>query len=231
MTRTRFQLVAFDLDGTLVDSAPDIAGAVNAMLAEFDRPPRSVDEVRHFLGNGVEWLTRRALTGELWAEPDPALLAPAHERLLFHYSRINGEGTRVYPGVFETLDVLHRAGVTAACLTNKNRRFTEPLLAALDLADRFEVVVCGDDLPEKKPDPAPLQQVMSRAGADADRTLMVGDSVTDVRTARAAGTAVAGVTYGYNHGEPIAAADPDWVVDSLTEIRTILRGIDRQACR
>ena len=95
MGRRHFDLIAFDLDGTLVDSATDIAVAVNSMLAELDRPPCSVEQVRHFLGNGVDWLTRRALTGEMWAEPPAQLLNEARERLLYHYGLINGEGTQV----------------------------------------------------------------------------------------------------------------------------------------
>ena len=223
MLNTRFQLITFDLDGTLVDSAPDIAFAVDNMLAELDLPPRGVEQVRHFLGNGVDWLTKRALTGELWTEPAADLLDQARERLLFHYGQINDERTEIYPGVFEALEFAQQAGLALACLTNKKRQFTEPLLQNLELERFFGILVCGDDLPQCKPDPAPLNFIMQQSQVAETETLMIGDSITDVKTARAAGTAVAAVSYGYNHGENIAEAEPDWVIDSMLEICTILQ--------
>lgn len=219
---SRFELIVFDLDGTLVDSAPDIAFAVNSMLAELNQPQRSVEEIRHFLGNGVEWLTKRALTGEMWAEPDSEILAQARDRLLFHYGQINGDRTTVYPGVMEFLQEAKAVGIKLACLTNKNREFTEPLLRSMGLEAYFTEVVCGNDLPERKPDPLPLKTIMQRAGITEAKTMMVGDSITDVKTARAANAAVAAVSYGYNHGENIADAKPDWVIDSMLGIRNLL---------
>lgn len=216
-----FKLVAFDLDGTLVDSAPDIVYAVNGMLAELGRPPRSIDQVRHYLGNGVDWLAKRALTGELWAEPPDELFQQALPKLLAHYARNNGKRTEIYPGVIETLDFCRQQGVVMACITNKKGEFTEPLLDYLNMRHYFNVVVSGDDFVERKPDPRPLQYVMHQLGVMPGDTLMVGDSVTDVKTARAAGTAVAAVNYGYNHGGNISDAGPDWVIDSLIEICTI----------
>lgn len=222
MSNSKFKLIVFDLDGTLVDSAPDIAFAVDSMLAELGMAPRGVEQVRHFLGNGVEWLAKRALTGELWAEPEPELLQKAKTRLLYHYGQINGERTKLYPGVTEVLAYAQHLSIQLACLTNKNRQFTEPLLAAMNLQQQFQFISCGDDSLERKPDPAPLQRIMQQAGVDSFAALMVGDSITDVKTARNAGTAVVGVSYGYNHGEPISDAEPDWVIDSMLEIRAIL---------
>ncbi|MBN1379209.1 MAG: phosphoglycolate phosphatase [Gammaproteobacteria bacterium] len=221
--RNPFKLIAFDLDGTLVDSAPDIAQAVNGMLAELGLPPRSVEQVRHYLGNGVDWLAKRALTGQLWHEPEPKLFQEALSKLLIHYAQNNGQRTVIYPGVIEALEYARGRGIALACITNKKGEFTQPLLEFLDLRHYFDLVISGDDFVERKPDPAPLLYAMQQLGALPEETLMVGDSVTDVKTGRAAGAAVAAVTYGYNHGDNIADAKPDWVIDSLAEIRTILQ--------
>jgi phosphoglycolate phosphatase len=173
------------------------------------------------LGNGVDWLAKRALTGELWAEPPAELFKQALPKLLTHYAQNNGKRTEIYPGVIETLDFCRQQGVVMACITNKKGEFTEPLLDYLNIRHYFNVVVSGDDFVERKPDPRPLQYVMQQVGVVPGETLMVGDSVTDVKTARAAGTAVAAVNYGYNHGGDISDAEPDWVIDSLIEICTI----------
>lgn len=219
----RFRLIAFDLDGTLVDSAPDITRAVNGMLEELGMPSCAVEQVRHYLGNGVDWLTKRALTRELWQEPDQELFELALPKLLAHYARNNGQDTEVYPGVIETLNYFKQEGVAMACITNKKSEFTRPLLKFLNLNHFFDVVLSGDDCVARKPDPAPLLHVMRELSVSTEQTLMVGDSVTDVKTGRAAGVMVAAVSYGYNHGENIVKAGPDWVIDSLTEICTIHR--------
>ena len=225
----RYKLIAFDLDGTLVDSAPDIANAVNSMLNELGLPQRSVDEVRHYLGNGVDWLAKRSLTGELWREPEPRLLEQALPRLLVHYADNNGQNTEVYPGAIELLELAKEQGIALACVTNKKGEFTLPLLDTLNLRQYFEIVISGDDFPERKPDPAPLHYIMRKMRVGPEETLMVGDSITDVQTGRAAGVAVAAVSYGYNHGDNITDADPDWVIDSLTELCTILQLADNPA--
>jgi phosphoglycolate phosphatase len=157
----------------------------------------------------------------MWAEPPPALFEQALACLLQHYESYNGHRTAVYPEAGETLARLKAAGIRLCCITNKKRRFSEPLLADLQLLAYFDFLVCGDDLPVNKPDPLTLRHAMQRAETGPDETLMVGDSVTDVKTARAAGVRVVAVSYGYNHGEDIRAAGPDWVVDSLAGICTI----------
>lgn len=212
----------FDLDGTLVDSAPDLAHGIDAALESLGLPPRGLEQVRRYVGNGVERLVKRALTGDMWGEPEPSLFEEAFARFLDLYGESNGRHTRVYPGVTEALQRLRDAGMTLCVLTNKKRRFTGPLLKAKGLDGFFEFWICGDDLDRQKPDPAPLLHAMSRRGVSATATWMVGDSGTDVATARAAGVRVVAVSYGYNHGRDIRESKPDAVVDSLLQICTIL---------
>jgi phosphoglycolate phosphatase len=216
------ELIVLDLDGTLVDSAPDISHGIDAMLVSLGLPSPELEQVRRYVGNGVERLVKRALTGEMWDEPDTTLYSEALARFLRFYSESNGRHTRVYPGVMEALSRLRDAGISLCVLTNKQRCFTEPLLKATGLNGFFELCVCGDDLERQKPDPAPLLHAMSHFAVAADATWMVGDSVTDVATARATGVKILAVSYGYNHGRDIREAGPDDVVDSLLQICTIL---------
>lgn len=216
------ELIVFDLDGTLVDSAPDLARSIDAMMASLGLPPRGLDHVRRYLGNGAERLVKRALTGELWEEPPPALYNQALTQFLDFYTASNGQHTLVYPGVHAALGLLRSAGIRLCVLTNKKRRFTEPLLHAMRLNGFFELWVCGDDLERQKPDPGPLLYAIQRLGVSAAATWMVGDSATDVATARAAGVKILAVSYGYNHGRDIREAKPDGIVDSLLQICTIL---------
>lgn len=218
----RPELIVFDLDGTLVDSAPDLAHGIDAMLESLGLPPRGLEQVQRYVGNGVERLVKRALTGDMWGEPEPSLFEEAFGRFLKLYGESNGPHTRVYPGVTEALRRLRDAGMALCVLTNKQRCFTGPLLKAKGLDGFFEFWVCGDDLDRQKPDPAPLLHAMSRLGVAAAATWMVGDSATDVATARAAGVRVVAVSYGYNHGRDIRESKPDAVVDSLLQICTIL---------
>jgi phosphoglycolate phosphatase len=216
------ELIVFDLDGTLVDSAPDIAHGIDTMLISLDLPPRGLEQVQRYLGNGVERLVKRALTGEMWSEPPLSLYNEALARFLELYAAANGHHTRVYPGVHTALSLLYNAGIRLCGLTNKKRCFTEPLLEAMQLDGFFELWVCGDDLNRQKPDPEPLLYAMRRLDVSVAATWMVGDSATDVATARAAGVKILAVSYGYNHGRDIREAKPDGIVDSLLQICTIL---------
>jgi phosphoglycolate phosphatase len=218
----RPELIVFDLDGTLVDSAPDIARSIDETLVSLGLPPCGLDQVRRWLGNGAERLVKRALTGEMWGEPDIFLYDKVLTRFLDLYGEANGQDTRVYPGVSEALQSLRLAGIRLCVLTNKKRRFTEPLLKATGLGAFFEFWICGDDLDRQKPDPEPLLHAMRHFAVSADATWMVGDSATDVAAARAAGVKILAVSYGYNHGRHIREANPDGIVDSLLQIRTIL---------
>jgi len=216
------ELVLIDLDGTLVDSVPDLAASVDVMRQQLDLAPWGEAQVRHWVGNGVERLVKRALTGTLDGEPDAALYARALPLFMDHYGANTSTHSCLFPGIAEGLAQLQQRGCRLGCVTNKAARFTEPLLTDLGIRDRFEVVVSGDTLPQKKPDPAPLLHAASTLGIAPAASLMVGDSQHDVAAARAAGFAVVCVTYGYNHGEPIAAANPDAVIDALPQLLDLL---------
>ncbi|HEX5054907.1 MAG TPA: phosphoglycolate phosphatase [Gammaproteobacteria bacterium] len=218
----RPELIVFDLDGTLVDSAPDLAYCIDATLESLGLPPCGHEQVRRYLGNGAERFVKRALTGEMWQEPEPALYEAALARFLNLYGESNGNHTNVYPGVHEALRRLQSVGISLCVLTNKKRLFTEPLLKAKGLQDFFGFCICGDDLATQKPDPGPLLHAMRRFEVSPSATWMIGDSATDVATARAAGVKILAVSYGYNHGRDIREAKPDGIVDSLLQICTIL---------
>lgn len=215
-------MVLIDLDGTLVDSVPDLSFCVDEMMARLGRPPRGESAVRQWVGNGVERLVERALTGELDGESDSADLERALPIFLDLYAEHTAARSVLYPGVRAGLDLLCARGYRLGCVTNKAARFTEPLLEALDIRSTFELVVSGDTLPEKKPSPLPLLHAARHFGVEPAAALMLGDSISDVKAARAAGFGIICVSYGYNHGEDIRTAEPDAVIDSFTELGEIL---------
>ena len=221
-TLTRPDMVLIDLDGTLVDTVPDLHCAVDLMMAEMNMPLRGEARVRQWIGNGVERLVRRALIDAVDGEPDEALFHRAYPIFMQAYEDNVCTHSRPYPGVLEGLAFLKAAGYPIGCVTNKAARFTEPLLKALGLYEDFAIVVSGDALPRKKPDPMPLLHAAEFFGVAPERSLMVGDSISDVRAARAAGFGVVCVSYGYNHGLDIREAEPDAVIDSLAELQDLL---------
>ncbi|WFM72385.1 phosphoglycolate phosphatase [Halomonas sp. CKK8] len=212
------RLVAFDLDGTLVDSVPDLAAAVDAALADLGMPPAGEPRVRDWVGNGSQRLMARALRDALGRDPDAALLDRAHQGFLDHYGRDPSAHTRLYPGVQEALDALRDRGLPLALVTNKPSAFIAPILAAFDLQAHFGLCLGGDSLARKKPDPAPLQHVAAHFDVPPAACLMVGDSRHDIEAGRAAGFRTLAVPYGYNHGEPVRDSAPDGVVESLAEL-------------
>jgi len=216
------KLILIDLDGTLVDSVPDLAFCVDEMMRCLGRPPHGEAKVRDWVGNGVERLTRRALIGQLDGEPSAADFERAYPIFLELYDRHNGKNARLYPGVREGLDYLKSTGIHLGCVTNKAEQFTRPLLKALGIHDYFEIIISGDSLPRKKPDPMPLLHAARHFGIQPSEALMLGDSVSDTKAARAAGFGIVCVSYGYNHGNDIRDANPDHVIDSFTELRDLL---------
>ncbi|MCF6201783.1 MAG: phosphoglycolate phosphatase [Hydrogenimonas sp.] len=218
------ELLIFDLDGTLVDSASDLAAAVNMMLKQLGKDSFEEDVVRGWVGNGARVLVKRALCGGVEDEKmDEKLFKTAFELFMDAYSKNICVNTKLYPGVKVALAKLAEDGYRMAIATNKPSQFVRPILEALSIESFFEVVVGGDDLPEKKPHPAPLLNICERVGVNSDRALMVGDSKNDILAAKAAGMASIGVAYGYNYGEDIAIYEPDAVATSFLEILDMLK--------
>ena len=215
-------MVLIDVDGTLVDSVPDLAYCVDEMMKQLAMPVHGEDKVRNWVGNGVERLTRRALIGQLDGEPDDELFAKAYPIFLDLYDKNVCERSCLYEGVREAMDFLKTQDVKIGCVTNKNAQFTLPILEKLGVKDDFEIIICGDTLDKKKPDPLPLLHAAEKMGATPEQSLMLGDSMSDVKAARAAGFDIICMSYGYNHGEDIRNYNPDAVVDSMAEIKNII---------
>jgi len=212
------RLLLFDLDGTLVDSAPDIADAVDQALEAHGRRGVGEDAVRGFIGNGAERLVHRALTGSRDGEAAAAEFAAVYASFLEIYQAGLYVRTRVYPGVSEALRDLAGDGWTFGVVTNKPARFTTPLLAAAGLDDWFAIVLSGDSLPRKKPDPLPLIHAADAVGADLAQTIMVGDSMADLQAAQQAGIPAICVSYGYSGGVDLAAHGVDRLIDEMSAL-------------
>lgn len=215
--RTRLalpRLVLADLDGTLVDTLPDIAFCIDGMLTSLGLPAAGQECVRQWVGNGIEALVRRALGGDC----DAGRYTQALALFTQLYGQHTSEMSRIYDGVLTGLDFLHSSGVELACVTNKASTFTHKLLEKLNLDEHFLLVISGDTLSRRKPDPLPLLHAARHFGVTPEETLIVGDSANDVEAARAAGMHVVCVSYGYNHGNDIRASQPDALIDSLAEL-------------
>ena len=206
------QAAIVDLDGTLVDTVGDFEVALNAMLGEHGLPRVVRGFIERTVGKGSEHLIRCTLAE---VDADPQLYDSAWQAYQRHYQSINGLHSVVYPGVVEGLGRLVDAGWALACLTNKPGAFAKPLLAAKGLDGYFSQVFGGDAFERKKPDPLPLLQTCVALGSLPEHTLMIGDSSNDAQAARAAGCPVVLVSYGYNHGLPVADVDADAVIDRL----------------
>ncbi len=215
-------MVLIDVDGTLVDSVPDLAYCVDEMMKQLGMPVHGEAKVREWVGNGVERLVRRALIGQLDGEPDEALFDKAYPIFMQLYAENTSKRSQLYPGVREGLAWLQQAGYKLGCVTNKAAQFTEPLLKDLGIHDVFGIVISGDTLEKKKPDPMPLLHAADFFGIEPADALMIGDSVSDVKAARAAGFQIICMSYGYNHGVDIREARPDAVIDSMAELASVL---------
>ncbi len=216
------KLVMIDVDGTLVDSVPDLAYCVDQMMISLGRPARGEERVRHWVGNGVPRLVERALTGELDGFPSQQAFDKAYPIFLDLYAQNSSVRSTLYEGVIEGLDYLKSKGYLLGCVTNKAEQFTLPLLKSLGIIDYFGVVISGDTLEKKKPDPLPLIHGAHFFNINPNECLMLGDSVSDVKAARAASFQIICMSYGYNHGNNIAVENPDLVIDSMKQLRDYL---------
>jgi len=218
--------IAIDLDGTMLDTVEDLAIAVNETLDELSLPALDPSLVRTFVGKGLANLVCRSLTAALGREPEADFLARALPLYETHYERVNGQTTTIYPGVPEGLERLAAAGFPLACVTNKSKRFTGPLLERIGFARYFSLVLSGDSLPKKKPDPLPLTHAAQHFSVTPAQMLMIGDSVNDAQAARAAGCPIFCVTYGYNEGEDVRTLDVDAIVPTLIAAAGLVRRIE-----
>jgi len=211
------QAVVIDLDGTLLNTAPDLAHAARLMMADLGLPCPSQETISTYIGNGVSRLVKRVLTGDMDAEPDAALFEKAIASYEKHYGENVSRYSRPYPGVVEGLDAFKAMGVHLACIASKAERFTVPLLKDTGLIDYFELILSGDSLPKRKPDPLPLLHACEVFKVAPAELLLIGDSLNDTQAARAAGCPVFCVPYGYNRGRPVTELDLDAVVPTLAD--------------
>jgi len=214
--------VVIDLDGTLLHTAPDLAEAANRMLAEMNMPPIKQALLETYVGNGVAKLIKRVLMRDMDAEPTAELFAQARPIYEKHYQQVVSLYSRPYPGVVDGLNAMQQAGYRLACITNKAEKFTLPLLKDTGLHDYFELILSGDTLPKKKPDPMPLLHACEKFGVRPDEMLLIGDSLNDTQAARAAGCHVFCVPYGYNRGQDVSKLDLDAVVDTLADATQLI---------
>ncbi len=218
------QFIMFDLDGTLVDTAAEIAEAVNRTLEADHLPALPATQIRDWIGKGTAWLFGNALqaaTGDS-AVRESGRFAELYPRFLHTYAELTGLLSLPYPDANDVLGALRQAGCRLAVVTNKERALTLQLLQSQALVHHFEVIVAGGDAAAGKPSPLPLQLALQRAGVDPTQALFVGDSSNDVQAARAAGVSVWAFNHGYNHGQPILQAGPDAVIESFNELLTRL---------
>jgi len=218
MKRIPFDIVGFDLDGTLLDTSGDLAAAVNYAIATVGRPPFPTDAIRPFVGKGAKVMLERALTAS--GGFDDSLLAQTLPLLLDYYEQNLAIHSVPYPGLIDAMEMLAQAGVKLAICTNKAERFTVPLLHQIGLADRFASIVGGDTLGVAKPDPAPIHEMIARAGGG--RAIFLGDTINDIAGARNAGIPSIAVGFGFLEG-PVEELKADAVIHHFEELLPLLR--------
>lgn len=212
------EMVLMDIDGTMVDTVPDLAYSVDEMLSQLGLPQRGEATIRNWVGNGIDVLVHRALTNDHHGKAEDAEFEQAFALFKEIYADNASRNSRFYPGVEEGLAYLKKQSFKLGCVTNKRTRFTEILLKDLGIYDDFAIVICGDTLPKRKPDPMPLLHAADFFQVAPENSLMVGDSTNDVYAGKAAGFMTICVDYGYNCGANIRDCAPDVVVHSLADL-------------
>lgn len=217
MSRIPFDVVGFDLDGTLLDTSGDLAAAVNYALATLDRPPFPADSIHPFVGKGAKVMLERALTAS--GSCDDGLIAATLPILLDYYEQNLAVHSVPYPGLIAAIDRLEQASVKIAICTNKSERFTIPLMHQIGLSQRFASIVCGDTLHVSKPDPAPIHEMIARAGGG--RAIFLGDTINDIAGARNAAIPSIAVSFGFLDG-PVELLQADAVIHHFDELIPLL---------
>lgn len=222
MTDSAPLLILFDLDGTLVDSVPDLAASVTRTLEKLGHEAYPETTIRNWVGNGVDRLIKRALTNSMDAEPDESEFELALGLFMDDYRENVCVDSVLCPAVIETLPLLISQGHTLGCVTNKASDFTVPLLEQLQIHQYFSVIVSGNDVAEKKPSPLSIEYAAKKMKLPLADVMMVGDSINDIQAAKNAGVTCVGVPGGYNHGAPISDANPDYLVETIADLPSII---------
>lgn len=215
---TDIRALAFDLDGTLIDSAPGLAAAIDRTLEALSLRPAGVERVSTWIGNGADIMMERALTWSLERAPQPEEQHDARALFDTFYAQTVEAGSTLFPQVVDTLEKLRQHQLPMAIVTNKPTPFVAPLLESLGIADYFDLIIGGDDVVVKKPHPAAIFLVLGKFGLLPGELLFVGDSRNDILAAQGAGCPCVGMTFGYNYGEPIASSNPDLILDNFNEL-------------
>jgi phosphoglycolate phosphatase len=217
------RLIAFDLDGTLIDSAPDLVEAVNFALTKLDKPTHSQATIQQWIGNGADVLVKRALLNNWHVGEIPEDFEIAFELFKTYYAEHDWVHSRLYEGVLETLKTLKNDGFKLACITNKTARFTNPLMETADLAPYFDFIASGDTFAEMKPNPLPLLEVAKLLNVLPENAWMIGDSINDISAGKNAGFKTIAVSYGYAGQHSMADLNADYTVNAISKIVDLIK--------
>ncbi|MEI6746938.1 MAG: phosphoglycolate phosphatase [Methylococcaceae bacterium] len=216
-------MIAFDLDGTLIDSAPDLVEAVNYALTKLDKPTHSQATIQQWIGNGADVLVKRALLNNWHVGEIPDNFEEAFELFKTYYAEHDWVHSRVYDGVLETLQTLKNDGFKLACVTNKTERFTDPLMETAGLASYFDFIASGDTFAEMKPNPLPLLETAKLFTIAPENAWMIGDSINDISAGKSAGFKTIAVSYGYAGQHSMADLNADYTVNAILEIVDLIK--------
>ena len=216
-------LIAFDLDGTLIDSAPDLVEAVNYALTKLNKPTHSQATIQQWIGNGADVLVKRALLNNWHIGEIPDDFEVAFELFKTYYAEHDWVHSRLYEGVLETLQRLKNDDFKLACITNKTARFTNPLMETAGLAPYFDFIASGDTFTEMKPNPLPLLETAKLLNVKPENTWMIGDSINDISAGKNAGFKTIAVSYGYAGQHTMADLNSDYTADVISEIVDLIK--------
>ncbi|MCX7075114.1 MAG: phosphoglycolate phosphatase [Methylococcales bacterium] len=217
------RLIVFDLDGTLIDSAPDLVKAVNYALTKLDKPTHSQVTIQQWIGNGADVLVKRALLNNWHVGEIPDDFEDAFELFKTYYAEHDWVHSRLYDGVLETLQTLKNDGFKLACITNKTARFTNPLMETAGLAPYFDFIASGDTFAEMKPNPLPLLETAKLLNVVPENAWMIGDSINDISAGKRAGFKTIAVSYGYAGQHSMADLNADYTVNAILEIVDLIK--------